>query len=105
MKNIFVVGIGLIGGSFALDIKKLNSECAIFGIDKNEAHLDEAIKLGVIDEKAELKDLEKADLVIVAIPVDATLEVLPIVLDKISDHAIVFDVGSTKEDICLKKVY
>lgn len=102
MENVFVIGVGLIGGSFALDIKKQNSECHIFGIDKNESHLDEAIGLGIIDEKSSFEELDKADLVIIAIPVDATLDVLPKVLDKINDNTIVFDVGSTKEDICLK---
>lgn len=102
MNNIFVIGVGLIGGSFALDIKSHNSESRIYGIDKSEEHLDEALSLGVIDEKANFEDLNKADLVIVAIPVDATLEVLPKVLDQVSEHAIVFDAGSTKEDICLK---
>lgn len=102
MNNIFVIGVGLIGGSFALDIKSQNSDCHVYGIDKSEAHLDEAVALGVIDEKAKFEDLNKADLVIVAIPVDATLEVLPKVLDQVSDQAIVFDAGSTKEDICLK---
>ncbi len=101
MKNIYVIGVGLIGGSFAVDIKKLNSECTIYGIDHNEGHLNEALELGIIDKKANYEDLDQADLVIIAIPVDATLEVLPKVLDKISDEAIVFDAGSTKEDICL----
>jgi prephenate dehydrogenase len=102
MKNIFVIGVGLIGGSFALDIKKVYPGCTIFGIDKNEEHLDEAKRLDVIDEKATIEDLVKADIVVVAIPVDAALNVLPIVLDHISDHTIVFDAGSTKEDICGK---
>ena len=102
MKNIFVIGVGLIGGSFALDIKTLHPSSTIFGIDKNEEHLDEAIQLGVIDEKARFEDLEKADLVIVAIPVDAALNVLPLVLDHVSDNTIVFDAGSTKEAICAK---
>ncbi len=102
MNNIFVIGVGLIGGSFALDIKKNNSSCTIYGIDKSEDHLNEAIELGIIDKKACLEDLNEADLVIVAIPVDATLEVLPKILDEVSDKAIVFDAGSTKEDICLK---
>jgi prephenate dehydrogenase len=102
MKNIFVIGVGLIGGSFALDIKQLHPSSTIFGIDKNEAHLDEAKRLGVIDEKADIEDLGKADLVVVAIPVDATLKVLPRVLDQVSDNAIVFDAGSTKEYICAK---
>ncbi|WP_422105923.1 prephenate dehydrogenase [Winogradskyella sp.] len=102
MKNIFVIGVGLIGGSFALDIKKQNSECTIFGIDKNDDHLKEALQLGIIDEKAEFEDLARAELVIIAIPVDAALEVLPEVLDRVSDEAVVFDAGSTKEDICFK---
>jgi prephenate dehydrogenase len=100
MNNIFIIGVGLIGGSFALDIKKQNSSAIIYGIDKKESHLDESLALGVIDEKASFKELEKADLVIIAIPVDATLKVLPQVLNKISEDAIVFDAGSTKEDIC-----
>ncbi|WP_179344153.1 prephenate dehydrogenase [Winogradskyella ursingii] len=100
MTQIFIIGTGLIGGSFALDIKKLNPNATIYGIDNNEAHLDEAIELGIIDEKATLKDLKRAELVILAIPVDATLKVLPEVLNHIADEAVVFDAGSTKEDIC-----
>lgn len=102
VNNIFIIGVGLIGGSFALDIKALHPECKVFGIDTTEAHLEEALQLGVIDEKANFEDLNKAEIVIIAIPVDATLEVLPKVLDHISDDTIVFDVGSTKEDICEK---
>ncbi|MBU2929181.1 prephenate dehydrogenase [Winogradskyella psychrotolerans] len=100
MNNIFIIGVGLIGGSFALDIKKLYPECTIYGIDNNDAHLDEAVQLKVIDRKANFDDLDKAEVVIVAIPVDASLGVLPKVLDAVSDSTIVFDVGSTKEDIC-----
>ncbi len=102
MENVFVIGVGLIGGCFALDIKKIHPSSTIFGIDKNEAHLEEAIQLGVIDKKATIEDLDKADLVVLAIPVDAALKVLPRVLDHVSDKAIVFDAGSTKEDICAK---
>ena len=102
MKHVFVIGVGLIGGSFALDIKKLNPDCIVYGIDKNEAHLDRAKAIGIIDKKASFDVLNQADIVIVAIPVDATLEVLPKVLDLVSDETIVFDAGSTKEAICLK---
>jgi len=102
MKNVFIIGVGLIGGSFALDIKKLHPDCTVYGIDKNETHIDEAIELGVIDKKAKIEDLGNAEVVILAIPVDATLHVLSEVLDHISDDAIVFDAGSTKEDICTK---
>ena len=102
MNTIYIIGVGLIGGSFALDFKVQNPECKIYGIDANNDHLEEALSLGVIDGKATLNDVANADLVIVAIPVDATLEVLPRVLDHVNDEALVFDVGSTKEDICLK---
>ncbi len=99
--NVFIIGVGLIGGSFALDIKALSSEYKIYGIDKNKNHLINALDLGLIDKKSTIKDVHKADLVIVATPVDAALNILPKVLDGISDTAIVFDVGSTKEAICL----
>tara|TARA_R110002049_G_scaffold2960_1_gene23828 strand:+ start:1662 stop:2498 length:837 start_codon:yes stop_codon:yes gene_type:complete len=95
-----MVGIGLIGGSFAVDIKKNNPDVVIYGIDTNEDHLDKAKELGIIQEKATLDDLENADLVIVSIPVDATVKLLPIILDKISDDGLVVDAGSTKEAIC-----
>ena len=100
MNNIFVIGVGLIGGSFALDIKARYPEANIFGIDKNEVHLAEAKSLGIIDNIAHLEQLPDADVVIVSIPVDATLKLLPKILSAISESTIVFDVGSTKEDIC-----
>jgi len=48
MEKIYIIGIGLIGGSFALDIKRLHPETKIFGIDHNEAHLKEALSLNII---------------------------------------------------------
>jgi prephenate dehydrogenase len=98
--NIYVIGVGLIGGSIALDAKDLHPNAKIFGIDSNENHLQEAIDLGVVDEKAVLEDLAKADFVIVSVPVDVALTLLPKVLDLIPDNTIVFDVGSTKSPIC-----
>jgi prephenate dehydrogenase len=100
MKNVFVIGVGLIGGSFALDVKSIINDVRIFGIDITEDHLNEAKAIGIIDEKAVMDDLSKADLVMLAIPVDKTLQLLPSVLDKIKDDAIVVDAGSTKFDIC-----
>ena len=100
MKNIYIIGVGLIGGSMALDIKALMPETKIFGIDTNENHLNEAIRLNLIDSKATYDDLKHADFVILSIPVDATVEQLPIILDLVSDHCLVMDVGSTKADIC-----
>ena len=49
MKKIYVIGVGLIGGSLALDIKKLDPTVSIYGVDKNEEHLDIALARNVID--------------------------------------------------------
>ena len=100
MKQVSIIGIGLIGGSFALDLKHYIPEVQITGIDQNKTHLTEALKLGIIDQTGDLKSLENADLVVLAIPVNAALEVLPQVLNFISDKAVVIDMGSTKEAIC-----
>lgn len=100
IQNIYIIGVGLIGGSLALDIKNKRPETTIFGIDKSEDHLNQALELGVINNKATLDDVDKADLVILAIPVDVSVTLLPSVLDKISDFTLVADVGSTKSDIC-----
>jgi prephenate dehydrogenase len=98
--KIYVIGIGLIGGSIALDAKALYPEARIFGIDSNENHLQEAIALGVIDEVAVFDEVANADFVIVSVPVDTAIVLLPKVLDLVSNSAIVFDVGSTKVPIC-----
>ncbi|MDG1714526.1 prephenate dehydrogenase [Lacinutrix sp.] len=100
MNNIYIIGVGLIGGSLALDIKKKRPEATIYGIDNNAQHLSEALELQVIDAEATLEDLDKADLIVLSIPVDAAVALLPKVLDKVSDFGLVVDVGSTKLDIC-----
>lgn len=100
MNKIYIIGVGLIGGSIALDIKSINKQAKIFGIDTNASHLDEAIKLNIIDEKATFDDLEAADLVVLSIPVDKAVSELPKVLDRISDTTLVIDVGSTKYPVC-----
>ncbi|MDC1226568.1 prephenate dehydrogenase [Algibacter sp.] len=100
MKNIYAIGVGLIGGSLAIDIKKNNPDVIIHGISRKDSTLDKALELKLIDKKATLDDIENADLVIVSIPVDATVKLLPTILDKVSDTGLVVDAGSTKEDIC-----
>ena len=100
MKNIYIIGVGLIGGSLAIDIKKKNPKVSIHGISRKESTLESALSLNLIDKKATLNDIGNADLVIVAIPVDATVKLLPTILDKISDNGLVVDAGSTKVDIC-----
>jgi prephenate dehydrogenase len=98
--NVFVIGIGLIGGSMVLDIKSEYPNAVIYGIDNNDYHLAEAITLGVIDQSASYEDLAEADIVIVSVPVDIALAVLPKIMDAIGENTLVFDVGSTKIPIC-----
>ncbi|CAA0236865.1 Prephenate dehydrogenase [Tenacibaculum maritimum] len=98
--NVFIIGLGLIGGSFALDIQQEFKTATIYGVDTNENHLREALDFKIIHQKSSLKEIEKADLVIIAIPVDIALKLTPQILDKIPDATLVLDVGSTKELIC-----
>ncbi|WP_422083699.1 prephenate dehydrogenase [Ulvibacterium sp.] len=98
--NIFVIGVGLIGGSFAKDIKRLRPDSKLFGVDTNSSHLDEALSLNIIDEKSGYQDLSLADMVIVTIPVDVLVTELPKILNAVNDDCVVFDGGSTKNLIC-----
>ena len=98
--KVVVIGIGLIGGSMVLDIKALHPEATILGMDANENHLQQAIDLGVVEKAGTTEDLADADFVIVSVPVDIALVVLPQVLDAVGENTIVFEVGSTKLPIC-----
>ena len=98
--KVVVIGIGLIGGSMVLDIKTLHPEATVLGMDANENHLQQAIDLGVVEKAGTSEDLSDADFVIVSVPVDIALTVLPQVLDAVGENTIVFEVGSTKLPIC-----
>lgn len=95
-----LVGTGLIGGSMALKLKEKNFAQKILGYDKNPEHAQKAVSLGIIDEASDLENiLDNADLIIVAIPVDAAHKAIPLLLDKVNSHQVVMDVGSTKKGI------
>lgn len=98
--KVVVIGVGLIGGSMVLDIKALHPDATILGMDANENHLQQAIDLGVVEKAGTTEDLADADFVIVSVPVDIALIVLPQVLDAVGENTIVFEVGSTKLPIC-----
>ena len=98
--RVHVIGLGLIGGSLSFDIKDAFAEAKVYGYDQNKTHQERAVALGFIDDTFEWDDLNLADIVILAIPVDAQQSVLPKVLDGISDEALVFDAGSTKSKLC-----
>ena len=98
--NAIIVGIGLIGGSMAMDLRRKYPAVSIYGVDANATHLEEAIRLGLIDGIADSKEFSEADIVVVSIPVDAIVKELPKLLDAIGDDSLVIDAGSTKSEIC-----
>ena len=90
----------MIGGSFAVDLRKEYDDVLLVGYDTSPENLEQSVELGLIDKKGEAADWEALDLVIVSVPVDAMLEVLPNVLDQIGNDCLVMDAGSTKRPIC-----
>ena len=99
MKKVAVIGLGLIGGSLALELKKV-TWTTIYGVDNNPEHLQKALDLGIIYEKATLDIVKNVDVVIIAVPVNIIPELTLQVLDLINDNTLVFDVGSTKSNVC-----
>ena len=99
MKKIAVIGLGLIGGSLALELKK-NSWATIYGIDKNPEHLNKAFELGIIYKKADFEIIPEMDVVIIAVPVNVIPELSKQILDLVGENTLVFDVGSTKSAVC-----
>ena len=96
-----IIGVGLIGGSFALGLKQHIPDLEVLGVDRNTDSLFKAKKLGVIDQISDFNTIcREADVIVLSIPVDAIKKVLPNALDQVSDHQLVVDFGSTKKAIC-----
>ena len=100
MKSVAIIGVGLIGGSWALALKKHFSDITILGADNNQSHLEEALRLGLIDKAVDLDAAAQSDLVFVSIPVGAASEVILSLLDKVGEHTLIMDAGSTKSALC-----
>lgn len=98
--NIACIGLGLIGGSFALSLKKNFPEMKRYGMDKNPEHLKKALELNIIDKVLKDSDLPSMDVVVVSIPVDKANAVIQEVLDNLHPGALVMDMGSTKGELC-----
>lgn len=99
-RKIYIIGVGLIGGSFALEIKKIFPDSNIIGIDNSTENLDQAINLRIIDTIGSIDDITNPFLILLAIPVKSIINTLPNVLDKSTQDTIVIDFGSTKNSIC-----
>jgi len=98
-KRITIVGVGLIGGSLALQLHEKKISSKLIGVETNEFHAQKALELELVDEILPLDEaILDSDVVILAIPVDSMVTLLPQVLDKIDDQ-IVVDLGSTKSQL------
>jgi prephenate dehydrogenase len=101
LNKIVIFGVGLIGGSVALALKKTGVAPKIVGVGRNIENLQTAINLGVIDEaEADIaKAVGDANLVLIATPVAQTQKILEAIIPHLSQSTVVTDAGSTKSDI------
>lgn len=97
--RIAVIGLGLMGGSVARALHARGVR--VLGYDRDGTQLDAAVREGVVHESldAELRGLESAEVVVLALPVDATIALLPCVASRLGDARLVMDLGSTKRSI------
>ena len=99
--NVCVIGLGLIGGSFALAVKKHSLAERVYGVDASPRNAAKALELGLVDEVIEFdKALEVADLIAIATPVDTIPQLAIKLLNRVGDKQVVVDMGSTKEELC-----
>jgi prephenate dehydrogenase len=97
--TVTIVGLGLIGGSIALDLKARRFSDRIIGVDRSKKHREIAIERGLVDETMTLHSgINQGDIIVLAIPVDAIKQLLPTILDYCT-HQVVTDMGSSKLEI------
>lgn len=97
--KIGIVGLGLMGGSLALSLRKLSFVSNIYGLDHNVEHQKEAIRLNLVEKLIEFDELCRLDVIILAIPVNGVIKSLQSLENKISETTTIIDLGSTKEII------
>ncbi|MCZ2077070.1 MAG: prephenate dehydrogenase [Bryobacteraceae bacterium] len=99
MRTVAIIGVGLIGGSFALALRKAGFDGTILGVSSRKT-LDKALKLGAIDEPSALSDAaRRADLLYLAQPIRAILETITSLEGCLKPGTLVTDAGSTKREI------
>lgn len=98
--KITIIGLGLIGGSLAMDLRKSKFATELIGVDASEEHAEQALKIGLVDRIENLENgVENTDIVIIAIPVDKEVSLLSKILDLINNNTTVIDMSSTKRVI------
>ncbi len=100
-QRLAVVGVGLIGGSVALALKRAGVVGHVVGIGRGRANLERALALGVIDEIAAdpASGVAQADTIVVAVPVGQLDSVLRAIRPALAEHVVITDGGSTKQDV------
>lgn len=99
--TIGIIGLGLIGGSLAKDLRANGFADHILGCEYNPAHASLAASLGIADSLLTLEEIcRQADLIILAVPVKAMRQLLPEIMNQIRPEAVVVDMGSTKKELC-----
>jgi len=96
--NIAIIGLGLMGGSLALSLKKLDFVNSVVGSDHNKGHEDDAVKLTLVDKLVPFEEIQKCDVIFLAIPVNGVIATLK-KLTNVSKDTTIIDLGSTKEII------
>jgi len=91
-----IVGLGLMGGSFAKVVKKYNLSSSVVGYDHNKKHQKQALALNLVERIVELDELLQCDVIVLCIPVDAIIKFMP-TLEGISANTTIMDFGSTKK--------
>ena len=104
MKNLGVIGLGLIGGSMAIDLKRKGFAQTVLGVDADPVNAAAAEKIGLVDRVVGLEEcVDQSDVIIIAVPVNAALKLLPMILDRFEQtdakDKVVLDVCSTKEHL------
>jgi len=98
-KKIGIVGLGLMGGSLALALRKTSNTCEFVGLDHNQAHCDEALALGLVDSIApDLDTIKQCDVIFLSIPVESIIAISKKLIG-IDPKCTVIDLGSTKAKI------
>ncbi|WP_080054156.1 prephenate dehydrogenase [Spirosoma aerolatum] len=99
--TVSIVGIGLLGGSFALAVREKYPKMRFIGVDTSSVNGQLALAKGIVDDVLPLSEaIAQSTLVVMATPVNTIIDLLPTVLDQLPTGATVVDLGSTKETIC-----
>ncbi|HTS23473.1 MAG TPA: prephenate dehydrogenase/arogenate dehydrogenase family protein [Casimicrobiaceae bacterium] len=104
IRKLVVIGVGLIGGSFALAMRRSGTTSTVLGVGRGRANLDTALRLGLVERALMLDDawtseLRDADLVLLATPVGQMPSLFQAMASHVGPRTVITDTGSTKQDV------